>query len=91
LSVPTNVLPVSSIPAASIIPPMARAEATSEEQMMRLPFPRRVDFAIAFASRSTWNIKPLNFSTDQRPLESTSRSNTPAVDVLCCAPCSALK
>ena len=36
---------------------------------------------VAFASRSIWNRSPLNFSTDQRPLESTSRSNTPRCGV----------
>ena len=68
---------------------MVSAEATSAEHMMMLPFPRRVLCAIAFASRSIWNRRPLNFSTDQRPLESMSRSNTPAVAVFCTAPCSA--
>ena len=46
-----------------------------------LPFPLRVAFAIALASCSIWNIRPLNFSTDQRPFASTSRSNSPAVAV----------
>ena len=51
-----------------------------------LPLPRRVSLAIWLASRSIWNIKPLNFSTIQRPLESVSRSNTPAVVVPVLAP-----
>ena len=68
---------------------MDSADATSAEHMITLPFPLRVLCAIAFASRSIWNRRPLNFSTDQRPLESMSRSNTPAVAVFAAAPCSA--
>ena len=60
---------------------IVRAEATSAEQMITLPFPLRVLCAIALASRSIWKRRPLNFSTDQRPLESTSRSKVPAVAV----------
>ena len=62
------------------------AEATSAEHRIVLPFPLRVLCAIWFASLSIWNRRPLNFSTDQRPLESTSRSNAPAVAVLSVAP-----
>ena len=69
---------------------MVRAEATSAEQRIMLPFPRRVLWAIAFASRSIWKSRPLNFSTDQRPLESTSRSNTPLLATFAWAPVSAL-
>ena len=48
-----------------------------------LPFPTTLAFAIALAtSRSIWNIKPLNFSTDHLPLESVSRSKTPVVVTL---------
>ena len=68
---------------------MVSAEATSAEQRMMLPFPLRVLCAIALASRSIWKIRPLNFSTDQRPLESMSRSKVPADATLETAPCSA--
>ena len=34
------------------MPEAARAEATSEEQIIKLPFPLRVSFAITLASRS---------------------------------------
>ena len=47
-----------------------------------LPFPLRVSCPIWFASLSSWNISPLNFSTDQRPFESTSISNIPAFAVV---------
>ena len=66
------------------------ADATSAEQRIMLPFPLRVLCAIWFASLSIWKISPLNFSTDHLPLESTSRSNTPAFAVLRVAPCSAI-
>ena len=82
---------MSSIPALSITPAIASAEATSEEVIMMLPLPRRVAFATALASRSIWNIRPLNFSTDQRPLESVSRSKIPVAVVLCWAPVCAPK
>ena len=39
----------------------------------------RVSRAITFASLSIENIKPLNFSTDQRPPESVSRSKNTSV------------
>ena len=68
---------------------MDSVDATSAEHMITLPSSLRVLCAIAFASRSIWNRRPLNFSTDQRPLESMSRSNTPAVAVFAAAPCSA--
>ena len=58
--------------------------------MITLPLPRRVPFEIWLASRSTWNIRPLNFSTDQRPFESVSRSKIPAVVVPSEAPFSAV-
>ena len=56
--------------------------AIYDTQRIKLPFPRRVCCAITLASRSIWNNKPLNFSTDQRPLASTSRSKVPAVAVV---------
>ena len=63
------------------MPAIARAEATSEEQISTLPLPRRVNLAMAFASRSIWKARPLTFSTIQRPLESVSRSKVPTVVV----------
>ena len=68
------------------MPAIERADATSEDTMRTLPFPRRVVLAIVLASRSNWNAKPLIFSTIQRPFESVSRSNAPAVVVPTCAP-----
>ncbi len=62
-------------------PAIANADATSEETMMMLPLPLRVVLAIVLASLSIWNAKPLTFSTIQRPLESVSKSNVPAVVV----------
>jgi len=35
------------------MPEAASAEATSEETIAKLPLPRRVSFAITFASRSS--------------------------------------
>ena len=91
--IPANVLPVSSTcrfaeiaGAKSRIPAAANAEATSEEQIIKLPLPRLVSFAIWLASLSIWNISPLNFSTDQRPFASTSKSKIPAVAEPDCAP-----
>ena len=63
------------------MPDADRAEATSEEQIMKLPLPRRVCLAITFASRSSCTIKPLNFSTDQRPSESDVKLKIPLIAV----------
>ena len=49
--------------------------------MMKLPLPRLVSCAMTLASRSILNKRPLNLSTDHLPLESTSKSNVPAVAV----------
>ena len=68
------------------MPAIAKAEATSDEQIIMLPLPLRVVLAIVLASRSIWNAKPLTFSTIQRPLESVSRLKIPAVVVPTCAP-----
>ena len=51
-----------------------------------LPLPLRVRCAIALASLSIWKIRPLNFSTLQRPLESTSRSKVPGLATFAAAP-----
>ena len=67
-------------------PAIAIAEATSEETINTLPLPLRVCFAITFASRSIWKIKPLKRSTDQRPFESVSKSKKPGVVTPYCAP-----
>jgi len=61
------------------MPAALRAAATSEEQRMKLPLPRRVSFAITLASRSICMIMPLYFSTDQRPSASVARSKIPSV------------
>ena len=68
------------------MPAICNAEATSEEQIRMLPFPLLVSCAITLASLSTWNIKPLIFSTDHLPFESVSKSKVPEVVVFVLTP-----